>query len=162
MCHAFKKKSHCLSLSYLSFNMLICSGYTFGNWQPEGGFCDQYYDFAVNLPVLFWFRLSQSCWVLMLIPFLFTPRGISSQCLRERTAYSFLYIWWNLVSKCIPNIGQSLFHRFSKWYFYLFIYFNLLLMACFASFVHKKSCVGFFLFRLELRMMYFEGWKVTF
>lgn len=35
----------------------------------------------------------------------------------------------------------------------LFIYFfNLLLMAYFASFAHKRSCVGFFC-RLELRMM---------
>lgn len=134
-----QKKSHCLSLSYLSFSMLICSGYTFGNWQPQGVFCDQYYDFAVRLPVLFWFRPSQSCWVLMLILSVFTPQGISSQGLRGWTAYSVLYMWWDSVSVCIPSIGQFLFHLFSKWYVYVFIYFLPTFNGSFASLAHKRS-----------------------
>lgn len=72
--------------------------------------------FAVSLPVLPWFWSSQSCWVLILILFLFTPQGISSQGLRARTALQFLYIWWDSVSKCIPSIGQSLFSCLPNWY----------------------------------------------
>lgn len=136
-----QRKSHCLSLSYLSFSMLIHSGYTFGNWQPRGVFCDQYYDFAVSLPVLFWFRPSWSCWVLMLILSVFTPQGISSQGLRGWAAY----IRWGSVFVCIPSIGQSLFYLFPKWYVYVLIYFLPTFNGSFCLPLHiKEVCIKIF------------------
>lgn len=45
--------------------------------------------FLASLPVSLWFGPSQSCWVLMLFSCLFTPQGISSQCLWEWTDYNF-------------------------------------------------------------------------
>lgn len=62
--------------------------------------------------------VESSCWVLMLILFLFTPQGISSQGLRAWTAYDF-----SIYDETQPQSGfqvfkAPLFNRLPKWYVY--------------------------------------------
>ena len=71
----------------------------------------------------------------------------------------FLYIWWDSASKWIPSIGQSLFNRLPKWYFYSTFYLHSMVGF---TFLHIKEVYGEF-FSPELRMMVWRAgkWQVV-